>query len=91
MVATRQTKIMLNAMIGNADLPEYLRCKTSELGLSHSESISYAADYIEQVVAASMNGSTMPDFASEILVHTLVDLVDWRYVAEALLVTAEAN
>ena len=89
---TSMTKIIADAMLTNGDLPKYLQGRTTHLGLRHSESITYAANYIRSVVAKSLEGSTMPEFAQDMIEHAMLSDVDWDFVAESLLVpSAEVN
>jgi hypothetical protein len=83
---TSMTKIITDAMLTNGDLPQYLQGRTTYLELSHSESVAYAANYVRGIVAKSLEGSSMPEFAQDIIEHAICSVVDWNLVAESLLV-----
>lgn len=91
MSGTTMTKIMLDSMLGNRDLPEHLKTVAVQHGLDHSAAVVMAQEFVQQVVETSLQDAMLPDFAREIISHAIESQIDWRFIGERMLVSPEEN
>lgn len=91
MAETTMTKIMLDCMMNNNGLPEYLRQAVKSQGGCHGEAIEATQEYVHEIVSASLEGLVLPGFAIEIIRHAIDDCIDWRFLSERLLAEPELN
>jgi hypothetical protein len=89
---TTPTRIIVEAILDDGgNLSDRLRSLAAERGLDHAHAVVMAEEYVKQIIETSLEGSLLPEFAMNILSHSLMSQVDWRYVGERALVSPENN